>query len=639
MYTFARKIASDASFQVFTNCYLREVDQGVWHTNLEWKKRTGLVFDQGEKYVLELQLADSETTLAIGVTFRSLVGRHQLTKVYQQKNNQMYWQTINQFEVVILLIKNIYSTHSADITHNNMASEQQLELMTRTIESQQVMANYIALRAQKPSINQLGFIQSEQSLVFGHWLHPTPKSRQGMHTWQHQYYSPELAGHFQLHFFAVERHLVTQNSAIEQVIIKHVTDHTTHGITSRTKKSAEQVIQSLLANEKAFPKIHKNQVLIPVHPLQGQWLLHQGYVKKLIAQGELTDLGLLGPKFTPTSSVRTLYCASLDYMLKLSIPVKITNSLRLNMQHELNVGVLLAKLMLKLGFSDDHPQFQIIQDPASISISLPGLKESGFEVIIRDNPFKVSASQADIQNVQSIAALVQAAIYPTGRSSLANIIHTCSKTDNISLQQASLKWFDAYWHCAIELAIRLYDNHGIALEAHQQNSLLDVSQGYPSQFYYRDNQGYYLSKSKRGSIVNLVPDLDVHKELFYPDDMIIDRFGYYLIINQLFSVINRLALDGLVAEHILLGIAQEKLRSLAQDLNQLGNNFIQALLQKPELACKGNLLTRINDVDELQAELELAVYTKIKNPLCMQSTQVAPNQSHLNEKEKQLVSV
>ena len=53
---------------------------------------------------------------------------------------------------------------------------------------------------------------------------------------------------------------------------------------------------------------------------------------------------------------------------------------------------------------------------------------------------------------------------------------------------------------------------------------------------------------------------------------------------------------------------QEKLRGPALPL-------VTMLLQEESLPYKGNLLTRVHDVDELHAELEMAVYTRISNPL------------------------
>ena len=81
-----------------------------------------------------------------------------------------------------------------------------------------------------------------------------------------------------------------------------------------------------------------------------------------------------------------------------------------------------------------------------------------------------------------------------GSSLLNNIILDLAAKENRAFDQVAIEWFDRYWHCAVESILSLYDGYGIALEAHQQNSLLDVSAGYPSCYYYRDNQGFYLSE-------------------------------------------------------------------------------------------------------------------------------------------------
>ncbi len=628
MKTSAMQIANNASFHAFINCYLREIDSGVWHSANDWQQKTGLRFNDNEINVLELQLDKLNITLAIGIRFRSIVGRHQVSCVYQQQQNQFNWQVMDSLSAIMLLIDNIYSIETVNPQNSHCISKpspfekHKLELIARTVESHQVMAHYIEQRMDDSKLHAPDFIDSEQSVLFGHWLHPTPKSRQGMHTWQHQYYTPELCSQFQLHFFAVDKKLIRDNSILEQ--------------------SAEEIIHDIIRkdlNQSPLLSLLKqrdpNKVLLPIHPLQGQWLLHQSYIQQLIQEGALEDCGLIGPQFTPTSSIRTLYNADLNFMIKLSIPVKITNSLRVNMEHELDAGMLVAKLLRHSNFCNKYPKFQLIDDPAYITVELPDKKESGFEVIFRENPFS-KQSKKPLSDVQSIAALVQDPVGNTIYSRLSDIIHKQAKIENMNIKEISLKWFNAYWQCAIEPAIRLYDTQGIALEAHQQNSLLDVTNCYPKQYFYRDNQGFYLSEAIRTQLVKLEPDLLKISNLFYSDEMICDRFSYYLIINQLFSVINRLGLDHIVDEMQLLELTYTKLQALLTEMQGRGRAFIHGLLEKPEIPCKGNLLTRIDDVDELQADLELAVYTNITNPLYfvnrryqLHQTNSLSNEAHL----------
>ncbi len=587
--------ADNGSFQAFVNSYLREIDQGVWHASDDWELRTGLRFKRREPLVIELLLSRQRVSLAIGVHYRSLVGRHTVTEAFQKKESDLHWQPINRLSVMLVLIHEIYRDDQLPVN-------QHMELIARLIESNQVMQRYLSARHNDPALSDASFIGSEQSLLYGHWFHPTPKSRQGLLDWQHTNYTPELCGRFALHFFAADRKLIKQNTITEKPVEEIILDLV-----------RQSEVKSLLNT--AYRYINQEKVLIPTHPIQAQWLIHQPCIKRLIAQGRLENLGPMGPKFTATSSVRTLYNEMSPYMYKFSLPVKITNSIRLTRHHELEASVAIARLMKKIRFDQKFPQFKIIQDPAYLTLNIEGIKNSGFEVILRENPFQVTPKNRQTPHlVQSVAALVQAPFPPEQDSRLKLQIHRLTREHQLSLREASLNWFENFWHCAIEPNLRLYDKYGIALEAHQQNSLLDVSQGLPTQYYYRDNQGYYLSRSHLPQILTLEPEIAKLPELVFDDAMIRKRFIYYLFVNLLFSVINRFGLDELINESELVALSCKKLAQLKPQSGSNVQRLIKDVLEQQLLPCKGNLLTRANDIDELQADQEMAVYTSMDNP-------------------------
>ncbi|MCC2606951.1 IucA/IucC family protein [Planctobacterium marinum] len=618
----ARQVADDASFQAFANAYLREIQPGVWHPADRWQRCSGLEPEQQTQFINELQLVKTGQSLAIAVTYRSLVGRHKLAQCYQLQPGSMDWHPIDSISAIMLLIQEIYAQPDGATP----VSDQQLELTSRTLESHQIMAHYLQARHDDAALQSGRFIDTEQSILFGHWLHPTPKSRQGMHQWQHARYAPELKGRFKLHFFAVEADLVIQNS-----VLAHSAEHIVADIANR---EADEALRQCAEQQR-----DQGRVLLAVHPLQAAWLLNQDYIQQLIHQHRLFEVGPLGPYFTATSSVRTLYCDELDYMVKVSIPVKITNSMRINMRHELAAGVTLARLMTDNGFSQSHPDFSLIRDPAYLSLDLPQRQESGFEFIIRDNPFAAQAGDTGLAGVQSLAALLQEPIHPGGLSRLAQIITKLSLQQGKSLAQTSMDWFSRYWQCAIEPAIQLFDQLGIALEAHQQNSILALSRGYPERYYYRDNQGFYLAESQREILLDIEPGLEQCPELFYADSMIFDRFSYYLVINQLFAVINRFGLDQLLPESVLLEETRNRLLRLLPRMSGRGSALIESILYRKTIPCKGNLLTRVEDVDELQADNELAVYTQIYNPLYTRTSLPHNAANILTEAEVALESV
>jgi spermidine-citrate ligase len=582
------QLAENVSFEVFVNCYLSELGAGCWHSAALWKQREDPAWGGRGSLVVELELPRQASRVAIEITYRSAVGRHGVARARLQRGTRA-WEDAEKLEVMLALVRELYSREVC----RGRTRGQELELVLRLVQSQQVMARYIEERAHDPALDSDRFIEAEQSMLYGHWCHPTPKSRQGMTDWQHATFAPELRGRFQLHYFAVARALVRQRSVLD--------------------RSTEVLIAEALANDGSASRelaaaAAADEVLVPVHPLQVDWLLHQDRVQRWLREGLLRDVGRLGPWFTATSSVRTVYSEDCAYMFKLSIPVRITNSLRFNRLHELYAGLAMSRLLAKIGPA--AARLEVIRDPAYLAVGVPEGGETGFELLLRENPFRRGLEQG----VLCVAALVQEPL-PNRASRLRTLVEGLALTEGRTVTEVSRDWFARYIHAAIEPLIELYDTHGIALEAHQQNSLLDVSAGYPRAYYFRDNQGYYLSAAHRTRLLTLEPELLERPELFFDDALIVRRFSYYLVSNQLFSVIHRLGADGLLDEEFALSYVKARLLHVVERLTGCGQKLAHALLYRASLPYKANLLTRVHDVDELTVEFEQAVYVDVENPI------------------------
>ncbi len=589
-------VATHASFQAFVNCYLREVDSGRWKTRASFCRGADLVWSSEVTDVVELELPLLGQSLILGVSYRSLVGRHTLCEAYQRVGESGAFRRLDPLSVQLLLIDSIYARAPE--------RPERLELLSRVLQSHQGMARYLEHSVAKsgsvdPRSRAASFIDSEQSSAFGHWLHPTPKSRQGIAAWQDGHYSPELRGRFQLHFFAAARHLVEQESIARKPAESLSRDIALQG---PDRGRVERLLSSM-----------DDLCLIPVHPLQAHFLVHQPHVRRLLSQGVLTDLGPLGPQFTPTSSVRTVYCESCDYMLKLSIPVKITNSLRINLKSELGDSVWISQLLRRTRIEENFPEVAVMEDPASMTIALPGMEETGFEVIFRRNPFPSPGRSGE---VHAVTALVSDPLPGEPSSLLSRLVRASAERLGLGLGGGAKRWFDAYFRCTVESTLRIYDAYGTALEAHQQNSLIafDAFQ-LPERFYYRDIQGLALLESFRGDLTRMVPELARQEKVFEPDDIVRNGLGYYLFFNHLYPVIYRFGLDGLHDEKDLLELVRRRLTTLRTELSGPGRILVDGLLHDARIPCKANLLTRAQDLDELQAEQELAVYAMMDNPL------------------------
>ncbi|KIC23527.1 IucA/IucC family protein, partial [Leisingera sp. ANG-M6] len=182
-------------------------------------------------------------------------------------------------------------------------------------------------------------------------------------------------------FFAADKTLVTEGSA---------------------HQPAADMLRQIPGLDGAF-RLRPDEVLIPAHPLQAQMLRLDPAVQALLATGRLRDLGEAGSPFAATSSLRTLYAANCPWMLKFSVPVRLTNSLRVTKHNELETGVCMARLLNHLDADSLHPRFCILNDPAYLTLTLPGRSESGFEVIFRENPF-VETDGTGIYNLAALTA-------------------------------------------------------------------------------------------------------------------------------------------------------------------------------------------------------------------------------------------
>ncbi|MBE7103484.1 IucA/IucC family siderophore biosynthesis protein [Bacillus cereus] len=591
----AKQIAEHATIQSFLNCYLRETGSGEWITE---DKRIENIFchsfrrDAIPTYLC-CRLSAQNVTLYGEVIYKSSTDRHLFgEQFYYQIGENKNVIKADYITVIMFLIKEM-SINYGEGTNPD-------ELMLRVIRSCQNIEKFI--QGRKQDTGELygfhtTFIEAEQSLLFGHLTHPTPKSRQGILDWKSSMYSPELKGECQLHYFRAHKSIVSEKSLLQ--------DSTTAMIKKELKYD-EKVNQEFI--EKYCQEDEYS--LIPIHPLQAEWLLHQLYVQNWMNQGVLEYIGPVGKCYMATSSLRTLYHPHSKYMLKFSFPVKVTNSMRINKLKELESGLEGKEILnTKIGeVLEKFPGFDFICDPAFITLK-HGAKESGFEVIIRENPF-YSENEND---VTLIAGLVQDAI-PGERTRLSNIIHRLADLEGRSCEEVSLEWFRRYMNISLKPMVWMYLRYGVALEAHQQNSVVRLKDGYPVKFYFRDNQGFYFCNSMKSVLDNELAGIGERTGNLYDDYIVDERFRYYLIFNHMFGLINGFGTAGLIKEEILLSELRSVLESFLP-YNREPSTFLRELLEEDKLACKANLLTRFFDVDELTNPLEQAIYVQVDNPL------------------------
>jgi siderophore synthetase component len=359
-------------------------------------------------------------------------------------------------------------------------------------------------------------------------------------------------------------------------------------------------------------RVASEAVLLPVHPWQAEYLLAQDHIQAHLGNG-LAYLGAVGREFYPTTSVRTLYSEDAPFMVKSSLNVTITNSVRTNKRPELERGVAVAEL-LDTVFGEElaaaFPAFDIVRDPAYLALDVGDERESGLETVLRANPFRGE----DALDATPVVALCQDAI--EGPSRLGRIVATIAEREGRETAAVSEDWFRQYLAIGIRPVLWLYLVGGVGLEAHQQNSVLVLDEGYPSECYYRDNQGFYFPESQYERVEGYLPGVGERADTVCTDALADERLRYYVVLNNALGVINAFGCAGLVDERRLLGVLREELAVIHERYDRPSSTLLDALLTEETVPCKSNLLTRFHGLDELENDLEnQSVYTDVDNPL------------------------
>ncbi|MCX4393438.1 iron transporter [Streptomyces sp. NBC_00264] len=473
------------------------------------------------------------------------------------------------------------------------------DMVARVADSVRRTAGFIAERRRAPHAPAEAdlFLTAEQSLLLGHPQHPTPKSREGLSDAESRLYSPESHGSFALNWMAVDRSVLATDSA-----------WTDGGRPVRATELVTAYARGL--------RLPDNTAPIPLHPWQARELVHRPEVAALLDAGLLHDLGPHGERWHPTSSVRTVHRPGAEVMLKLSLGVRITNSRRENLRKELHRGVEVHRLLrsgLATQWHAARPGFDIVRDPAWLAVDGPdGRPVQGLDVMLRHNPF------GPHDDAVCIAALTAPRPWP-GRagmhSRLAEIVLSLAAATGRTVGAVAAEWFLRYLDRVVGPVLWLDAHAGVALEAHQQNTLVMLGpEGWPVGGRYRDNQGYYFRESHRAALEQRLAGIGSVSDTFVSDEVTDERFAYYLGINNVFGLIGAFGAQHLADERVLIAAFRRFLGSAAA----LGSPLPTHLLEKTHLRCKANLLTRMHGLDELVGPVDTqSVYVTIANPLCV----------------------
>ena len=583
-----KELANRLAMQHLVNAYSQETGKASLFEKYQ-QNSTQLAFSQGLT-LLSLPLSLIQAQLFVPLSYVSRVGRHRIAALPQifQKGQKLNFSAA---AMVSLLLEELVQQSEG---HVDAAS-----LVERWIQSRDALQQFLNIRAEDfDALVQVeqGFIASEQALILGHSMHPAPKSRTGFVHEDWQKYSPEACGQTQLHYWLVAPEYIAEGTALEQAF---------------SIQLKQEIKWHLSESELETLATYAHYKLLPLHPWQARYLQSKVWFKSLKAKLKIIDLGEKAWIFSPTTSVRTLASFNAPWMLKPSLSVMITNSIRVNLAKECHRGEMTHRLWhSELGRSilKQCPTLKAVNDPAWIALQLDGEIIDETICIVRDQPFTPE------QQVTCIASLCQD--HPVEERNRFNALfdQIASQQKLNDKAQIAHDWFKTFLNISLSPLMYVYHRYGMAFESHQQNVLVELKDGWPQWLWLRDNQGFYYIEELADEILQQFPELNDKAHAVGSKAFVDERFSYYFFGNTLFGIINAIGATGFVSEQDLLSVLQQHLFDLLKQYPE--SSLIQSLLYQPTLPYKGNLLTRLYELDELIAPVEnQSVYIQLANPL------------------------
>lgn len=571
-----KKFATLHSATCFLNSLLRE-----------WNGYNLCSSELGKHFEISL----GNKSILIPIKKYSILGRHQYIGYFYLKNDDAICEIT--FETMVETLLDFLSNHF------NTQPEQIEIFKNRVFASLKNIQ--LALENRSEQIREFGqcdfrFKESEQALMIGHNFHPNPKSRDEFNHQDALKFSPEFGGGFRLDWFMIDPSILYQKSAAS------FNEH---------KWTEELLTKDFTHNPMTKELLAQGMIPVPMHPWQLGILTKNPIIAHYIKDGRMVHIGTSNADWSATSSLRSVYRDQAPYMLKFSISLKLTNSVRNLLAREVARGLQLCDVLETTQgkkFLVENPQFKVINEPAYLCLKdAEGNPMDETIVLCRENPFNGKAAHGKVL----LVALVQDA--PLGGDNpIQKLVKDFVNGD--SIYSRSKQWFSAYLNVAVKPLILAQANYGFTLGAHPQNLILDICHGLPVGAYFRDCQSVLFSEFGYALFASDVPLMSRENGNILNEKILSWFFSYHLILNSTFNVITALSADNHISE-------EELLDDLRQFFDGIRTNGVQDafclnyLLDEENLMHKGNFLCSFKSINETTTKDPFALYTPIQNSI------------------------
>ncbi|WP_411502130.1 IucA/IucC family protein [Brevibacillus centrosporus] len=535
------ELAEQATIRAVLNSYLRETKAPL----------------ETERDVFILKLPSIGKSITGELLYSSAIGQHAYGPVFHEIMPDGAHRQLEMSSLARLLLDELGAKETS-----GPRSAYVSQLMAHIENSYRKMSmhlDYYQSHRQSLVKGKLDCIKSEQSLYYGHPFHPYPKSAEGFQDEELAMYSPEMGAAFQLHYFAIQEELV-----YEEWLEGHGPK-----LTDDVEAHAKQQLTDGAGTYK----------IVPMHPWQAAFVFQLPQVQARLQRGEIISLGLLGPVFYPTSSVRTVWNPAGGYGYKLPLHVRITNLVRENSWEQARRTMDAAKVIHHLQDDIQSDSFQILSETGFSHIRIDSSEDASPYFTVIHRPIVL-----ENESTYVVASLLES--FP-GETE-PKLIQAIRQSGQEPLPDLDL-WLERYLQISLLPLMRLLARRGISFEAHLQNSLVSLKNGWPDCYYVRDLEGVSIDRqvaAQSGWIGTLV---DADSPVLYEEAQAWMRTKYYFIVNHLGSLIHTIAAYRQVGEEHYWRIVQKLLQQEKATADKRLLAYINNLLQSDSLPAKANL--------------------------------------------------
>ena len=460
---------------------------------------------------------------------------------------------------------------------------------------------------------QQNMTQDQQNIFFeqwgavGHRYHPGSKTKMGFSLHENFLYSPEFQNPVSLVIAAIHKDIshtesTSQSSPYQQLIRRCFST------------SYEQFCQALVARNLDPDDYY----LIPIHPWQAAYTIPCKF-RHLLERKQLIMLPECTYATHASMSMRTML-SSLDNPrqltpnIKLPMAVHATSVMRTVSPESVSTGPRISNLLLQILDREPHiaGAMRILVDLAGIHVTEAGERDDlrHLAAILRMNAEYELASGETVVPVASLFVKT-----PAQKPLICEVLEAL----DCHSEKEIIGYFADYTKIVLKACLDLYLLYGIALEAHQQNTLVVFHNNRPQRLLMRDLGGLRLHlPSLAAAGLSLPPD--TLSQTFTNSRLLTRRkFIHACLQSNLGELILHLSLYYQINEQVFWNVVKkeidERFEALACRLETGQCHREYDAIVRDDWSMKALTRMRLNDkLDCDKDDMQGDIYIRLGNP-------------------------